>query len=194
MRRLANKLLIIPYISSLLLLTTSCAPTLMGRIKALQAAHNRSDVEKELSFFTDDVRCEFGEYVLEGKEQLRKAVEQNAIFNSHMTFSDCKQSGNSVTCKVKERNDLLKAAGIGLTYYEFSQQVFEKGLIKEVRAKPTEESVRDLREFQEGFGRWAADNQAQKWIELDAEGITKENVDKWLALVREWREEKECEK
>ena len=161
----------------------------------MQAAHNRGNIEKELSFFADDVRLDFGEsFVVNGKEELRKVVEGNAIFNSRMAFSDCKESSNTVTCRIKEHNDMLKAAGIGPISYDFSQHFFENGLIKEVKAKPSQEGVRVLKEFQEDFGRWAAGRQAQKWAELDAEGITKENVDRWLALIREWRLEKEREK
>lgn len=189
MRGFAKKLLIMLYISSLLLLTTSCAPTLVGRIKAMQDAHNRGDVDKELSFFTDDVRCEFGEYVLEDKEQLRKAVEQNAIFNSRMTFSDCKETSNTVTCRIKEHNDMLKAAGIGPISYDFSRHFFENGLIKQVKAQPSLEGVRAMNEFQESFGKWASNTRARESAELQAEGFTKENINKWLALIRQWRKE-----
>ena len=168
---------------------------MVERVKAMQEAHNNHDVEKELSFFADDVRLEFGgSFVIEGKEELRKAVERNAIFNSHMTFTDFEVSGNTVNCKVKEENDLLKAAGIGPMYYEFSQHVFEEGLIKELRARAMQESVDALLEFRASFEKWASEKRSQEWDELKAEGITKENVSKRLALVREWREEKEKEK
>jgi hypothetical protein len=161
----------------------------------MQAAHNNGDVEKELSFFDDDVRCEFGESIaLEGKEQLRNAVRQNALLNSRMTFSDCKERGNIVTCKVKEQNDMLRAAGIGPAYYEFSQQIFEKGLIKEVRTKPSEESRRAWNEFWASFVTWVTDKRAQEWAGLGTEGVTKENRNRLLALVREWRKETQQDK
>ena len=175
---------------SCIFLVTSCAPTLVERVYAMKEAHNRGDVEKELSFFCDDIRCEFGEsFVINGKEELRKAIEQNALLRSQMTFTDCKESGNTVTCKVIEQNDMLKAAGIGPVYYEFSKQTYENGLIKGVRARPTQESIQMMREFREAFGQWASGTYPQEWAKLSDEGVTKENVKKWLALVREWRRE-----
>lgn len=194
MRRSASRPLIM-FCASFLFLVTSCAPTLVDRVNAMRKAHNRQDVEKELSFFTDDVRCEFGgSFVIEGKEELRRAIERNVIYNSHMTFTDCKESGETVTCKVREQNDLLSAAGIGPMHYEFSQHVFENGLIKELRARAAQESVDALREFRASFEKWASEKRPGEWAELRAEGVTKENVSKQLALVREWREAMEKEK
>lgn len=184
-----NKLYVVFCVSSILLLT-SCAPTLVERVHAMKDAHNRGDVEKELSFFSDDIRCEFGgSFVINGKEELRKAIEQNALLRSQMTFTDCKESGDTVTCKVTEENDMLMAAGIGPVYYEFSKQTYENGLIKGLRARPTQESIQMMREFREAFGRWASGTYPQEWAKLSDEGVTKENVKKWLALVREWRRE-----
>ena len=85
---------------------------------------------------------------------------------------------------------MLKAAGIGPVYYEFSEQTYENGLIKGVRAKPTQESVQIMREFRSAFGQWASDTYPQEWAKLSAAGVTKENVNKWLTLVREWRKRK----
>lgn len=187
MRKLINRFVVI---CLFVFLTTSCSPTLVGRIKAMQAAHNSGDIEKELSFFADDVRCDFSSsFVINGKEELRKVVEGNSIFNSRMTFTNCKESGNTVTCKVTEYNDMLKAAGLGPVYYEISEHIFENGLIKELRAKPAEEHVRALREFREGFGKWISETRPQESTELKTVGINKENVKKWLSLIRQWREE-----
>jgi hypothetical protein len=190
MSRFIKKPLIMMYASSLLLLTTSCSSVLVERIKAMEEAHNSGDVEEEMSFFADDVRCDFsGSFVINGKEDLRKAVEANSIFNSRMTFTDCKESGNTVTCKVTEHNDMLKAAGLGPVYYEVSEHIFENGLIKELKARPAEENVRALKEFREGFGKWISETRPQDSTELKTVGITKENVNKWLTLIRQWREE-----
>ena len=184
MGRFIRKTIVMMYVSSLLLLTTSCSQRLVGRVQAMKDAHNRGDIERELSFFADDVRCDFGgSFVINGKEELRKVVEGNSIFNSRMTFTDCKESGNTVTCKVTEYNDMLKAAGLGPVYYEVSEHIFENGLIKEMRAKPAEENVRALREFREGFGKWISETRPQESTELKTVGITKENVKKWLGWI-----------
>jgi hypothetical protein len=188
MHRFINQFVVVCVLFAFL--TTSCSSVLVERIKAMEESHNSGDIEMELSFFADDVRCDFGEYfVINGKEELRKIVEGNSIFNSRMTFTDCKEKGNTVTCKVTEYNDMLKAAGIGPVYYELSEHVFENGLIKALRARPAEENVRALKEFREGFGQWVSENRPQESTELKTTGITKKNVHKWLALIRQWREE-----
>jgi len=131
----SNRLFVLLCVSCLFLIT-SCSPTLLERVHAMKEAHNRGDVEKELSFFAEDIRCEFGDsFVINGKEELRKAIEQNSLFRSQMIFTDCKESGNTVTCKVTEHNDMLKAAWVGPVYYEFSEHTYENGLIKGLRAR-----------------------------------------------------------
>ena len=136
MCKFGNKTLIVFYIVFPLLLTTSCAPTLVDRVKALQEAANSHNVEKLVSFYADDVRFEIvgTSMVIEGKEKLRKPIEEQFILNVHLTFTDIKVNGNTATSKVKEQNDMLKAAGIDALYYEYDQITFEDGLIIEERA------------------------------------------------------------
>ncbi len=193
MCKFGNKMLIMFYIILPLLLTTSCAPTLVDRVKAFQEAANSHNVEKLLSFYTDDVRFEIVgiPMVMVGKENLRKPIEEQFILNVHLTFTDIKVNGNTVTYKVKEQNDWLKAAGIDAVYYEYDQITFEDGLIKEEKAKPTQESMKIMGEFQESFERWAFEKHPEERAKLKAKGITKENVAKWLMLARKWRKETE---
>lgn len=193
MCRFVNRALITFYIVFPLLLTTSCAPTLVDRVKAFQEAANSHNVEKLVSFYADDVRFEIvgTPMVIVGKEKLRKPIEEQFILNVHLTFTDIKVNGNTVTYKVKEQNDWLKAAGIDAVYYEYDQITFEDGLIKEEKAKPTQESMKRMAEFRASFEKWASEKRSEEWAKLKAEGITKENVAKRLMLARKWREEME---
>jgi hypothetical protein len=177
-----------------LLLTTSCAPTLAGRVEAFQKAANSHNTEKVMSFYADDVRFEIvgTPMVIEGKEKLRKAIEEMFILNVNFTFTDIKADGNTVTYKVKEQNDWLKAAGIDALYYEYDQTTFEGGLIKKEIAKPTQKSMEIMAEFRESFEKWASEKRGQEWARLKSEGITKENVSKWLAIIRQWQESKQA--
>ena len=192
MRRIAaNPPVVLCLVLTIFLLTTSCAPTLVDRVKTLEKVHNRGDVEKEMTFFADDVIFEIvGSGKATGKEQLRKAVERQVIFNSVMNVRDCQAEGETVTCRVIEQNDLLKAAGVGPLYYESAQYEFEEGLIKTIRAKLSDESNRVTKEFWNSFSKWAYENRAQEWDEVRGAGATEESVAKWLALAREWRAEK----
>jgi ketosteroid isomerase-like protein len=192
MCKFGGKKLIVFCVVFPLLLTTSCAPPLADRVKAFQKAANSGDVEKLLSFYAEDVRFEMvgTPMAIEGKEKLRKPIEEQFILNCHLTFTDTKVDGDTATYKVKEQNDMLQAAGIDALYYEYDQITFEDGLIKKEVAKPTQESMKTMAEFRESFEKWASEKRGQEWARLKSEGITKENVNRWLAIIRQWRESK----
>jgi hypothetical protein len=140
----------------MLLLTTSCKQKLNEKIKAYQEVHNRGDVEKEMSFYTEDIKYEVvGQWKVTGKEKLQDRVEIDVFLNSHLIFTDIKSSKDKVTCKVEEQNDLLKVSGIDTLYYEFREFTFEDGLIKEVKTRVTQEGMDALRNAQTAFWRWA---------------------------------------
>lgn len=189
-----GKILIIFCVVFPLLLTTSCAPALVKRVEAFQKATNSHDVEKTMSFYADDVKFEITgtPLVIEGKEKLRKAIEEQFILNVHFTFTDIKADGNTVTYKVKEQSDWLKAMGVDALNYEYDQTTFENGLIKKEIAKPTQKSTEIMDEFRKSFEKWASENQGQEWAKLKSEGITKENVNRWLALIRQWQKSKQA--
>ncbi|MDH4241209.1 MAG: hypothetical protein OEW48_16750 [Phycisphaerae bacterium] len=196
MSRFVSKPHIVLYFLFLLLLTTSCRPKLDEKITAYQEAHNSGDVEKEMSFFAEDIKYDvIGQWKVTDKEDLKKLAETDVVLNSHLIFTDIKSSKNKVTCKVEEENDLLKICGIDKLYYEFRDFIFVDGLIKEVRTQPTQEGADALRNSYGAFGRWAAENRKEELDELrSASVITKDNVGKWMELMRQWREESEKEK
>ena len=136
-----------------------------------------------------------GQWSIKGKEELRKLVEADAALNSHIVVTGLKVDGDIVTCKIKEQNDWLKLAKIGALYYEYSEFIFEEGLIKEVSLKFTQKSIKALQEFQATFGRWASKKRSQELAELRGPGmLVKENVGLLLRLLREWREDGQEEK
>ena len=196
MRRFTSKPHIVLYFLFLFLLTTSCSPKLDEKITAYQEAHNSGDVEKEMSFFAEDIKYEvIGRWEVTGKENLKQIAETDVALNSHVIFTDIKSSKNKVTCKVEEENDLLKTCGIDKLYYEYGEFIFEDGLIKEVKTQPTQEGTDALRNSYDAFGVWASENRKEEFDELkSAAVVTKDNVGKWLALMRQWREESEKEK
>ena len=181
---------IIFYVLFVSLLTTSCTPKLEEQFTAYQEARNGGKVEKLLSLCTEDVKYEVvGKRTTEGKVEFRKFVEMDAALNSRLTFTDVKVSGNKVTCSVEERSDWLEVAGIDALNYEYYEFTFEKGLIKTVRTKHTEESAKALRDFGASFGKWTAENRQEELVALRREGpVNTSNVDKWLSLMREWQE------
>jgi hypothetical protein len=164
----------------------SCAPNLKQRVIEFQKAHNKLDVKKELSLSCDDAKQEeSGAY---------KWIMQEAILNSRIFLTDIKVNGDIVTCKGKQQDDWFKTAGIDTVYYESFQLTFKDGLIKDIESTYTQESADAILEFKKAFYKWVSEKLGKDSLELITKGITIENVDKWLALVREWREETEKEK
>jgi hypothetical protein len=130
MQQIIHRSLIITCLAYLFLLNTSCAPALKNRIKAMQEAVNRGDVDASVSFFAEDARFLInGKLRIEGREAIRKSNEQEATLNMRIRSTDCRQSGNTVTCKVKMTNDWLRAAGVSAARYENVRYTFENDLI-----------------------------------------------------------------
>jgi len=179
MHKYFNRTRIILYILFLLFLTVSCAQKPDETFTAYQEARNGGDITKELSFYTEDIKYEVvGQWTIVGKEELRKVIETEIVLNSRLIFTDVKFSKNKVTCKVEEKNDWLKLAGIDSLHYEFREYIFEKGLIKKIRTKPTQESAKAIANSIGVFGRWAVENRREEYDELRNAGaiITKDNV------------------
>lgn len=191
MRRFISRPHIVLYFLFLLLLTTSCKPKLDEKITAYQEAHNSGDVEKEMSFFAEDIKYDVvGQWKVTSKESLKKRAEIDVVLNSHLIFTDIKSSKNKVTCKVEEQNDSLKMCGIDTLHYEFREFIFEDGLIKEIKTQMTQEGADAIRNSQRAFNRWAAENRKEEFEELKRERIvTKDIILKWLVLMRQWRED-----
>jgi hypothetical protein len=191
MRRFISKQRIVLYLSFLLLLTTSCSQKLDEQVQAYLEAHNGGDVEEELSFFADNPKFEVvNQWTREGRGNLRILIETDAALHSQLVIKDVKVSKNKVMCSLEERNDWLKLAGIDPLYYEYREFIFEKGLIKEIRSKPTEEGAKALEAFRSSFYEWAMKNRAEEMRVLRRQNIiSKDNVGKWLELFRAWREE-----
>ncbi len=191
MLRFIDKQRIVLYFLFLLLLTTSCKSKLDEKIKAYQEAHNSGDVEKEMSFFAEDIKYDvIGRWKVTGKESLKGRAEIDAVLNSRLIFTDIKSSKNKVTCKVEEQNDSLKTFGIDRLYYEFREFIFEDGLIKEIKTKMAQESADAIRNSKRVFNRWAAENRKEEYEKLRRERIlTKDVVLRWLVLTRQWQEE-----
>lgn len=191
MRGFISKQRVVLYLLFMLLLTTSCNQKLEERIQAYLESHNNGDVETEMSLFAENPKFEIvDQWSREGQEDLRALIETDAALHSHLTIKDIKVSKNKVTCGLEERNDWLKLAGVDPLHYKFREFTFEKGLIKEIRSKQVDEDIKALEKFRDDFGEWAFENRKEEMAVLRRQSvITKDNIGKWLDLMREWREE-----
>ena len=170
----------------------SCSPTLENRVKTYEQAHNKHDIEKVMSLYTTDITFEIvGTWKKAGKEQVSELAEWDAATNSHMVISDIKVIKDTVTFKLKEANDWFRLAGIEFMYYEPCTMVFFDGLIKELKAEVTQESILAFQEVWPSIYQWISEERNEELSKLISEGefvYNSENAKKWLSLLNEWRE------
>ncbi len=169
-----------------------CSPTLENRVKTYEQAHNKHDIEKVMSLYTTDITFEIvGTWKKAGKEQVSELAEWDAATNSHMVISDIKVIKDTVTFKLKEANDWFRLAGIEFMYYEPCTMVFFDGLIKELKAEVTQESILAFQEVWPSIYQWISEERNEELSKLISEGefvYNSENAKKWLSLLNEWRE------
>ena len=171
---------------------SGCSPALENRLKTYEQAHNKHDIEKVMSLYTNDITFEIvGSWKKTGKEQVRGIAEWDAATNSQMIISDIKVSKDTVTFKLKEGNDWFRLAGIEFMYYEPCTMVFKDGLIKEIKAEVTQESMLAFRKVWPSLYQWISEERNEELSELIFEGqfiYNSENAKKWLSLLKEWRQ------
>ena len=142
--------------------------------------------------FADDAVVDFGPLgTVRGHEQIRGIHAYDIALEATLEFSNCVQSGQSVSCEVTESNLWLKKAGIDSIRYSANRFEFgEDGKIAAVFAAITEESVRTLSQAMNEFMTWGSENQPDRFGELfDASGrfvYSGENGEKVLGLLDEW--------
>jgi len=176
-----------------MLLLLSCSSNHTDRVKAYEASHNSHDVEGTLAFFTDDFRYEMvGSWVAEGREQMRKFEEWDASIGSELSFDNFDVSGDTVMCTVIERNDWFSLVGVDAIYYECVRIIFNNGLIAEITAEQSHESMLAAQTAFQAFIEWAIKEHPQRLAELMSGAkfeFSKETADKWLSLLKEWRQQ-----
>ncbi len=169
---------------------------LLNKVKTYVDAANRHDLEAIDAMLTDDIVFEMnGKNIAVGKEQVRTVHDNDAGFNTELELTECKEKGNTVTCKITERNDYVIAAGINEINYTSGDFTFKKGLIQKISATMSPESVRAGKEFEQGFVAWVKQNRSEELAKL----MTPAGKFKWgresavimVKLVKEYRSNKQ---
>lgn len=149
---------------------------LLNKVTVYADAANRHDLEAIDAMLTDDIVFEMnGRGIAMGKEQFRNIQDNDAGFNTELELTDCKQSGNKVACKITERNDYVRAAGINEIQYSSDVFTFKNGLIRKISATMSPESVKAGKEFDQGFVAWVRQNRSEELSKL----MTPDGKFKW---------------
>jgi len=175
----------------IVVLASSCSPDLLERVRVYEATYNAHDVENLMSFYADDIKFEIvGLWVKNGKTAVRELAEWDRATNMHMAISDIKVSGDSVTFKLVETNDWWRLVGIGEICYEPSVMIFRNGLISEIRATMTQESLDAHAKAWPSIISWAKEHRGEELKELLPGGTFVYGAvaaKKWIVLLQEWR-------
>lgn len=186
-----NAIALLSLVVLIVILAPSCSPDLAERVKAYEATYNAHDVEKLMSFYSDDICFEIvGVWVKKGKAALRELAEWDKATNMHMTISDIRVSGDSVAFKLVETNDWWRLAGIGDVCYKPSVMIFRNGLINGLRATMTQESLDAYAKVWPSIISWAKEHRKEELEELLPGGVFiygAEAAKKWIVLLRAWR-------
>jgi ketosteroid isomerase-like protein len=169
---------------------------LLNKVKTYVNAANQHDLEAMDAMLTDDVVFEMnGTNIAVGKEQVRTVQDNDAGFNTELELTDCKEKGNTVTCKITERNDYVIAAGINEINYTSGVFTFKNGLFQKISATMSPESIKSEKEFDQGFVAWVKQNRSEELAKL----MTPAGKFKWgresavimVKLVKEYRSNKQ---
>jgi hypothetical protein len=181
----------LPLLLTLILIVSfsSCSQPDLGDIvrKHIKAVNN-DDVQKNLTFFTDDIVfvTDF-DRKLSGKGQLRKLMEWDAVKKARLTIKDIKVEGSTVIVKLTEKNEADRLVGIE-EYPFIAVFKFRGRLIESVKLESLPESAKLSDEKYKPFAEWASKEHPQEFSKMEKGGLTAENARLYLSLLKEWRD------
>lgn len=115
----------------LVLLTIGCHQNNKSIVKTYEALHNAHDIEKTMLLYHDDIQFELtGTWIKSGKSEIRALAEWDSALNSVLKFEAIDVKGDSVFCRVIEKNDWFKAVGIEQIIHDTTIFILEKGFPK----------------------------------------------------------------
>jgi ketosteroid isomerase-like protein len=186
-------------LSIILMVSFSCCskPNLGDIIKEHIKAVNKDEVEKNLTFFTDDAVYEIavpkfsGKF--SGKDQLRNQMEWDVVNNARLTINDMKVEENTVIVKLTEKNEGWRLLGFELPPFTATYK-FRGRLIEKVKLEFSPENAELLDEKFKPFAEWAREEQPQEFSQMAAAGYSAEGARLFLSLAKEWRDKTSTER
>jgi len=174
-------------------LAVSCsrAPQLDQRIMEMVSVHNQHDVEKELSFYTDDATFVIsGEQPVIGKAALRELFASDAAAGSEIAYAGMVVSGDTASAEsVSEKSELLLLMGVPVLHWKpGSKNIFKNGLIYRVELTPIEDKDAEIyKKTSADFMKWLAVVHPERVPEFQSTTHSVKSVKAWVEMLREWR-------
>jgi ketosteroid isomerase-like protein len=167
---------------------SSCfKPDLADIVREHVAAVNNNDIEKNLTFFTDDGVFEPDAATkLSGKAQVRNLMEWDVVNNARLSIKDLKVKGNTVIAELTEKNEGWRLLGIDIPFtatYEFRGRY-----IRRVKLEFSPDSWKMFEDKFEPFAVWAKRAHPEEYQRMGEAGYSAEGARLFLSLAKEWRD------
>jgi uncharacterized protein (TIGR02246 family) len=166
---------------------SSCSkPNLADIVREHVAAVNNDDIEKNLTFFTDDSVFEPDAATkLSGKAQVRNLMEWDVVNNARLSIKDLKVKGTTVIAELTEKNEGWRLLGIDIPFtatYEF-----RGSYIRRVKLEFSPDSWKTFEDKFEPFAEWAKQAHPEEYQRMSEAGYSAEGAGLFLSLAKEWR-------
>ena len=164
-------------------------------LKKYLDAHNAHNVEKVMSFYSDDISFDLiGVWKKSGTDEIRELAEWDAALKSTLAISDVMLKGDSVYCKIKEKNEWFKAIGVEELVHDPVIFIIQDKKIHGIIAYASPEVGMKVGETIGRLGDWSAANGDRTLQELLPGGEFKYSAEaarKWMLLFERWKKESE---
>jgi len=170
----------------------ACSSENKDFVKSFEDAINSHDVDRVMSFYSTEVSI-----MMSGvanslfREEMRPMAEWDAAVNTQVHFRVVNISGDTITCIKEEQNDWFRLFEIDTIFFDPWQIVVENGKITAMMSELTRRSAMAMQRGMNTFMNWASIKHPQELLALMPDGEFTYGADaanKWLELVREWRE------
>jgi hypothetical protein len=173
-----------------LLLAISCNQNKIKLVKKYERLHNTHSVESALSLYDDDIKFELvGTWIKSGKKEIGNLEEWDKALNSNLKFESFELKGDSVFCKVIEKNDWFRAIGIEQIIHDPTIFIVSEGLIKKIIANPSKEVGKEIGSKIGSIYSWSDetnDSTIHKLIKKGQFIYSDEAAKSWLKLLDKW--------
>ena len=176
------------------LVLLSCNQNSITLIKKYEKLHNSHDINEIMLLHHDDIKFELiGVWTKSGKEEIRELEEWDRTLNSNLKFETFVVRGDSVLCKVIEKNDWFKSVGIEQLVHDPTIFIVSKGHVKKIVAYPSEGISKEIGAKLGSIYSWSNMTRDSTINELIVNGefiYSAETAKKWLYLLEKWNKYK----
>jgi hypothetical protein len=160
------------------------------RVKGFVKAHIDRDLDRALSYVTDDFTLHRGDPDLAlDRAAFASMLEWEFATGTRLMYEELAWEGDTVTAVFRETNEFYPMVGLKGRKYNFTFR-FAGDDIHELTVEPVACGCPTLEEKMDGFLQWARKNRESEIDRVYSGGrftYDRESAEAWMELLREWR-------